>query len=112
MHALTDLHVSPWSQKDDPSSKLNNTPPIGAPKAAKNIQKSERKIFLLTLGLRSTCIAQKKSNISTSKKKTTTLERYYLGNCIYTCMYTCNSSCSSTRHKVSLISKEYNSYAH
>ena len=26
--------MSPWFQNEDPSSRLNNTPPIGAPKAA------------------------------------------------------------------------------
>ena len=32
---LTVLHVRAWFQNDDPSSRLNKTPPIGAPKAAK-----------------------------------------------------------------------------
>lgn len=31
---LTTLHVSPWFQKDEPSSRLNRVPPMGAPKAA------------------------------------------------------------------------------
>lgn len=31
---LTTFHVSPWFQKDEPSSRLNKVPPIGAPKAA------------------------------------------------------------------------------
>ena len=31
---LTVLQVRAWFQKEDPSSKLNNTPPMGAPKAA------------------------------------------------------------------------------
>ena len=31
---LTILHVSAWFQKLAPSSKLNSTPPTGAPKAA------------------------------------------------------------------------------
>ena len=31
---LTVLQVRAWFQKDDPSSRLNSTPPMGAPKAA------------------------------------------------------------------------------
>lgn len=31
---LTTFHVSPWFQKDEPSSRLNKVPPMGAPKAA------------------------------------------------------------------------------
>lgn len=31
---LTTLHVSHWFQKDEPSSRLNRVPPMGAPKAA------------------------------------------------------------------------------
>ena len=31
---LTVRHVSFWFQNEQPSSKLNNTPPIGAPNAA------------------------------------------------------------------------------
>lgn len=31
---LTTFHVSPWFQKDEPSSRLNRVPPMGAPKAA------------------------------------------------------------------------------
>jgi len=31
---LTTFHVSPWFQKEEPSSKLKRVPPIGAPKAA------------------------------------------------------------------------------
>ena len=34
VHPLTVLHVRPWFQNDDPSSKLKSTPPMGAPKAA------------------------------------------------------------------------------
>ena len=30
----TVLQVSPWFQNEDPSSRLNSTPPIGAPNAA------------------------------------------------------------------------------
>ncbi len=31
---LTVLHVSDWFQKEEPSSKLKRTPPMGAPNAA------------------------------------------------------------------------------
>ena len=42
---LTVLHVKPWFQNDEPSSKLNRTPPIGAPNAATQTQqrKDERR---------------------------------------------------------------------
>lgn len=33
---VTVLHVSFWFQNEHPSSKLNRTPPMGAPKAAEN----------------------------------------------------------------------------
>ena len=33
-NALTDFQVRAWFQKEDPSSRLNKTPPIGAPNAA------------------------------------------------------------------------------
>lgn len=34
MEQKSTFHVSPWFQKDEPSSRLNKVPPIGAPKAA------------------------------------------------------------------------------
>ena len=37
---LTVLQVSAWFQNELPSSKLNNTPPIGAPNAAETTQRS------------------------------------------------------------------------
>ena len=35
---FTLLHVSSWFQNELPSSRLNNTPPMGAPKAAEMIE--------------------------------------------------------------------------
>ena len=38
---LTDLQVRDWFQNEDPSSKLNSTPPMGAPNAA--VQRGQRR---------------------------------------------------------------------
>ena len=35
---LTERQVRDWSQNDDPSSRLNKTPPMGAPKAATGLR--------------------------------------------------------------------------
>ena len=40
---FTLLQVSPWFQNELPSSRLNNTPPMGAPNAAGE-EKNENKL--------------------------------------------------------------------